>query len=304
MLGLLTIMHPLVDACSMCVLAAGGMTWNRILLYNVVAFAMQLPLGVVLDARPRLARIAIFAGPGLVSAATLAAATGLGGWGVLCAVCFGNALFHLAAGKHVLEVHGGRSGPIGLFISTGALGLLAGRLGAERWAALCLPAFALTLLAATCVAMISHGRGVAAEDAETAPAAFPDVGGIADIAVLAVLFALVAWRSGVGLEASRLTSAAGTTLLFAGTVATLCGKIAGGYVAERFGRWKVTVASVCGSAFLAFAASPHAAVLWLVLLFVAQLATGPVLSLVHDRLCRRGGTAFGFNCLGLFAGSF
>ena len=45
------------------------------------------------------------------------------------------------------------------------------------------------------------------------------------------------------------------------------------------------------------------AALWLVLLFIAQLATGPVLSLMYDATERRAGTAFGLNCLGLFTGS-
>ena len=131
MLPILTIMHPLVDACSMGVLAVGGMAVERILLYNALAFALQLPLGVVADARPRLSAAGFSLGVGLVCAATLAAALGAGGWGVLSAACFGNALFHLTAGKHVLDAHGGRSGPAGLFISTGALGLLAGRLGVD-----------------------------------------------------------------------------------------------------------------------------------------------------------------------------
>ena len=113
MLPILTITHPLVDACSMSVLAAGGMSWSRILVYNTVAFALQLPLGVVLDVRPGLVRGGFVAGTSLVCAATLAAAFGANGWGVLVAVCLGNAIFHLTAGKHLLETHGG----IGWFAS-------------------------------------------------------------------------------------------------------------------------------------------------------------------------------------------
>ena len=58
MLARLTIVHPLVDACSLCVLLAGGMTWERVLAYNFLAFALQLPLGVALDAWPGLRRAA------------------------------------------------------------------------------------------------------------------------------------------------------------------------------------------------------------------------------------------------------
>ena len=79
--------------------------------------------------------------------------------------------------------------------------------------------------------------------------------------------------------------------------------MAGGYLAERVGRWKVTAASVAGSAALAFACAPSDVAAWFALLFVAQLATGPVLSLVYEKADRRGGVAFGLNCLGLFMGS-
>ena len=121
--------------------------------------------------------------------------------------------------------------------------------------------------------------------------------------ILAGLFVLVAWRSWAGLEATRLTAAEGMSLVLAGAAVTWGGKAVGGYLAERLGRWTVTATSVCGSAALAFACSPQNALAWLVLLFVAQLATGPVLSLVYDRMDGKGGTAFGLNCLGLFAGS-
>ena len=92
-------------------------------------------------------------------------------------------------------------------------------------------------------------------------------------------------------------------MMLAGAAVTFAGKVVGGYLAERVGRWKVTAFSVMGSASLAFLCEPSWIAAWLVLLFVAQLATGPVLSLAYDKSSRRGGFAFGLNCLGLFTGS-
>ena len=223
---------------------------------------------------------------------------------MLLAVCLGNALFHLAAGKHLLEEHGGRGGPIGVFISTGALGLMAGKLGmghaAGFWPWMWAGALAVCGGCAAARWKGGGGKAMAAAGAGHLP-------GMAALAGLGGLFLLVAWRSWAGLQAGMLTAggtAGGTAgLVFAGAAVTLAGKAAGGYLGERFGRGWVTAASVGGSALLAFACNPAWTWAWLALLFVAQLATGPVLSMVYDRTGGRGGAAFGLNCLGLFAGS-
>lgn len=77
----------------------------------------------------------------------------------------------------------------------------------------------------------------------------------------------------------------------------------GGYLGDRIGRWQTTVVSVAGSLALCLLCRPNQAVAWLGLLFVAQLATGPVLSLMYDKSGHASGTAFGLNCLGLITGS-
>lgn len=160
MLLLFTIAHPLVDACSLSVLIAGGMTWPRVVAYNAMAFALQLPMGLVADARPKWVRGGFFLGVAMTVGAALAAALGAVGWGVLATVCVGNALFHLTAGKDVLDSHGGRGGPVGLFISTGALGLLAGRLGMERCAVVALPSRRFLFAVSFLMNAVSYGTGV------------------------------------------------------------------------------------------------------------------------------------------------
>lgn len=299
MLPLLTIIHPLVDACSVSVLVAGGMTWERVIAYNAMAFALQLPIGILMDGWPRLNRMGFFLGTGLTLAGAVLAALGLGGWGVLASACVGNALFHLTAGKHILEAREGRAGPIGLFISTGALGLMAGQVWAAKAAVLCLSAFAAALAACVVLAAVREwGRDGSMNT--------PVQGGgaaLLPMLVLVGLFVLIAWRSWAGLFASGRSAGGCAAMMLAGAAVTFAGKVAGGHLAELVGRWKVTALSVTGSVSLAFLCDPSWFAAWLVLLFVAQLATGPVLSLVYDTSNRRGGFAFGLNCLGLFAGS-
>ena len=163
MFMLFTIFHPLVDFCPVAVLAMGGVSVERWLVYNALAFALQLPLGTVLDARPGWLRGLFVGGVALTVAGVVCAvvgggrgATALPGWGALAMVCVGNALFHLTAGAFVLERTPGCSGPIGLFISTGALGLMAGQMAVKGGWAWAVVAVAVALVAGA--AMAHSGR--------------------------------------------------------------------------------------------------------------------------------------------------
>ena len=321
-----TILHPLVDACSVTVLVVGGMSWQRVLAYNALAFALQFPLGVVLDARPRwvkgtfvaslaltLAGVGLCACDGFVQAGTFGHAGRVTlPWAALVAACVGNALFHLSAGKAVLDEHEGKGGPIGLFISTGALGLFAGMKLAGGYGLWCCLGFGAALAVTGAAAVLRINS-----DPSEAPLTFRSVRSVSGVSdkigvgngrrigwlILFGLFVLVAWRSWAGLLAGGMTNAAGLGFALAGAAVTWAGKAAGGYLGDRFGRWIVTAVSVVGSLSLCFLCRPEQAVAWLVLLFVAQLATGPVLSLMHDKSGKASGTAFGLNCLALFTGS-
>ena len=121
--------------------------------------------------------------------------------------------------------------------------------------------------------------------------------------MLAGLFALVVWRSWAGILAGTETNEAGLAFACIGAFAIWGGKVTGGYLADRIGRGVTTLASVAGSLALCFCCRPDQVVVWIALLFVSQLATGPVLSWLYDASGRAGGTAFGMNCLGLFMGS-
>lgn len=321
---MLTFLHPLVDFCSVAVLATGGITFERWLAYNALAFALQFPLGVALDARPRWVKGALVASLALTLAGVGLCACGCAGDGAarvralplgsaaLVLACVGNALFHLSAGKTVLDAHEGKGGPIGLFISTGALGLFAGMKLAGGYGLWCCLGFGAALAVTGAAAVLRINS-----DSSEAPLTFRSVRSVSGVSdkigvgngrrigwlILFGLFALVAWRSWAGLLAGGITNAAGLGFALAGAAVTWAGKAAGGYLGDRIGRWIVTTVSVVGSLSLCFLCRPEQAALWLALLFVAQLATGPVLSLMYDKSGRAGGTAFGLNGLALFTGS-
>lgn len=203
MFMLFTIFHSLVDFCSVAVLAIGGVSVERWLVYNALAFALQLPLGTVLDARPGWLRGLFVAGVALTVAGVACAVAGGAagvralGWGALAMVCVGNALFHLTAGEFVLERTPGRSGPIGLFISTGALGLMAGQMAVKGgWAWAVVPVVAALVAGAAMVGGALRAPRKSTSKCMPSTSA-GDTAGVRALSGWLVLglFALVAWRS-------------------------------------------------------------------------------------------------------------
>jgi FSR family fosmidomycin resistance protein-like MFS transporter len=129
--AVLGILHLIVDLCtvtSVCRAAARPTSsllspFYLVVGYDVIAFALQLPLGLVVDwlKAPRLALLG-----GACGAAAGLLCVGLSPVATMLAAGLGNALFHVAAGAIVLVVSEGRAGPSGLYVAPVALGLGAG----------------------------------------------------------------------------------------------------------------------------------------------------------------------------------
>lgn len=296
MLPLFTVLHPLVDALSISIVLCTATGWTAFFVYNSFAFALQFPLGLALDRFPELTRPAFGSGLGLLAAGTVLRLLDLGELLPIGIVCSGNALFHLTAGKLVLDRTEGRAGPVGLFISTGAAGLMAGRLLTDS--------FPQALPIAITVLLLSLGGvALARVPFSVARRCVPRMKSAADWILTVVLFAFVVWRGRVALSAAG-GDADSLCVLLLGAGVTLAGKIAGGYVADAVGRWPVVAVSVIGSLLMWFGVGIGTLAVWMGVMFLAQLATGPVLSLLHGRLGGSSGSSFGLNCLGLFMGMF
>ena len=147
--------HFWVDfACALLVLGrleGGGDAVTALLLYNCFAFAVQMPVGLLADTLGGTGRLAAM-GCGLT-----ALAWGLPGL-LPAAVCagLGNACFHVGGGLYTLN-GSGRCGPLGLFVSPGALGIALGTLLAPGGA---FPAWAAVLvLLGLGAALLRWGRG-------------------------------------------------------------------------------------------------------------------------------------------------
>jgi FSR family fosmidomycin resistance protein-like MFS transporter len=128
----LGLLHATVDAATVAVLYAELSTDQLltfdavrllVILYNALAFGLQVPLGILCD-RFRADKPMALAGLGVtILAVGLSAVASCAG---IVLAGAGNALFHVGAGAIVLRHSEGRAADPGIFVAPGALGLLLG----------------------------------------------------------------------------------------------------------------------------------------------------------------------------------
>ena len=259
LLGISAVMHLLVDGLCVCCLylmaASSGVVGfvGVFLTYNILAFMTQPFTGLLVDKMERrhwvllvsmsLLSIAVLAASMVVAAGTVKA----GMLAVAVLLGFGNSLFHVWGGKQVVITHGNDMPALGLFVSTGALGL---SLGVVFYSWFLLQAFLLVLclLAEAYVGMDGRSdrsdrsvRSVRSDRSDRS-----DRSGGVEIAsrygmgfVLASMAALVAFVLFRSFTGELFSSGAGVNktqvvVLLMGAVAML-GKMAGGWLAKWFG---------------------------------------------------------------------
>lgn len=283
--------HFLVDfACAFlafrCLDRSGSLP-ALLLAYNFCAFAVQMPLGLLADRWDRDGLLAA------VGALTTALAFGLTHFPWLAAVLagLGNAAFHVGAGLETLSVSRGKAGPLGVFVSPGAVGLFCGTaLGKGEtfpaWGA----AMALVLIAA----LLLLTKQPRPRCGESAPLSLRALG-----LPLLGLLAVVALRSwvGMGLTFDWKTGVWAWLLV----LALAAGKAAGGYAADRFGFRRTAAASLLLAAAL-YPLSPGSPALGVTAVFLFNM-TMPLTLWASARLLPSSrGFAFGLLTFGLFLG--
>lgn len=234
--------HFLVDfACAFLLFRTlrGNAAWTELLIvYNFCAFAVQMPLGLLADRWDKDGQVA-------TAGALLAAlAYGFSGLPWLAAVTagLGNAAFHVGGGLETLSLSENRAGPLGLFVSPGAVGLFLGTLLGKGSAFPLWPVPLLLLCTAALLLWTRQGRP-ADSPAPNLPS-FHLVG-----LPLALLLAVVVLRSYVGMTLTFPWKSEGQWALVL-TLALALGKAVGGYLADRCGFLKTAAASLVLSAAL------------------------------------------------------
>ena len=338
LIGLSSVQHFLVDGlciCSMFLLAeiygdrfgayGDRVSIGAILTYNVLAFVSQPLTGMMAD-RMKARHWLLIASSLLLTLAVACASLiqtlmamspnlmwdGLGEWLlILVAVLLGagNSLFHVWGGKQMVVMTGNDMRALGVFVSTGVLGLAIG-LVCRSW--LLLYGLLLAYVAVAIVYMRSDGLS---RSVECGVRSENTLGGISCgrsiltphstlltprvILLVLALMLFVCCRSFVGEVFSReITKTQDLILLIA--VGSMLGKMAGGWIARWIGIWKSLAVILAGVA-LCIVFGDFETVL-LVGIFLMNCTMPITLYLANILLPRCEGLAFGLLAAALIPG--
>jgi len=294
-IGLLSICHAGIDfLCAFSLYHSFSFYPNVFLLYNFMAFALQLPLGILLDLFCRNKQKTFF--PGFFFTAAGVFLTIGGAFLSPLILGLGNALFHVGGGVLTIQEDndaGMKGKGLGVFVAPGAIGLCLGSLFyASSLYHLILLIVSILLLVVLCFLYYggdkerSQKEAVTTIDKETAY-------------LLLLCFVVVVLRSLGGMAISF--SWKDTSLkVFISVLALAFGKTAGGFLGARSGIKKTVVVSLLLSSFFYIFADHF--LFGLLSLFFFNMTMPLTLYLLSDRFPGMPGFAFGTLTFALFIG--
>lgn len=266
------------------------------LLYNFCAFALQMPIGIILDKFGGGHRAAA-AGCGLIFLSYFAALGGLFSSAAVCAGV-GNALFHAGGGVYVLDKYDS-SGALGIFVSPGAIGLYLGTIAGKGdglsyiFPMLIMLFWTAFIFASPYIFRSDNKKGAAAENFFSFKASAPV------ITAAMLFFAVVVIRSIGGFALSFAWKITPMTA-FAAVLVTAGGKALGGFASDFFGKEKAAAVSMPGAALLYLFSDNIICGLMAILLF--NMSMPMTLSAAADIFKGGRGFSFGLLTFALFLG--
>ena len=274
--------------------SSGAQLATGFLMYNTIAFPLQMIFGRCFDRRP--SRVPALIGCVLVIAGLLLH----GQPSAAVAVCAaGNALFHVGGGTDSLRYSSGRFARPGIFVAFGALGVSLGtRAGLGR-----ISVWPVILTVLVCGLWILACCGEEEEEEEL-PSLGREKGGSALLkapeAVIYLCLVSVIIRSFAGYLISVPWPSEGGWFFLASICAFL-GKASGGIAADRFGARLTGVVTLllCIPLLCLGGESPVLCGLGLILFNMTMAVTAGT---IYEKLPGRPGFAFGLTTLGLWLG--
>jgi len=255
-----------------------------VLIYNVLAFAAQPPIGLLLDRMRRL-REAVFASLGL-----MALALSMANQPMLAVTLAGlaSAIFHVGGGTLALGATPDRATGPGVFAAPGVIGLACG--GALAGTGHFNPEIFLALLAIIGLGFGVMSRSLLMARSQPKTPVFEDH----ELLIVAIL-ATIAIRSALWSAFDGMLT--GSLFLVLAALAAGTGKLIGGALADRLGWRRWTIGSLAIAAPLLMI-GPSSGVAFLIGLALLQSATPVTLAAIAQLLPDRPGLASGLS-LGL-----
>ena len=285
--------HFMVDASCYFILLGSNDSGNELLLhivlYNVLAFGLQLPFGWMSDYMGKPVLIACLGCmaicPGFFMFQQPLAAVILIG--------IGNALFHVGGGTVALNLRPGEAIFPGLFVAPGGLGLFAGSMLVQLQlypvkllvALLFITGVVILLLKQPAISYVKskiYARNLV-------------------ITCIILLLVTIGIRSAVGLSIHYPWKTE-INLYAAFVVAIALGKGAGGYLSDRFGWAKVTVAGLAASAIFIYAGVQYP-IAGIAGIFLFNFSMPVTLTAISNLLPGRPGFSFGLTTIALLTGA-
>ena len=272
-----------------------------ILLYDIVAFTLQLPIGIALDQLDKNSHAALLS-YALVGAGVILSLVPIAllEWPAILLLAIGNALFHSAGGLSVLNISQKHAGPSGIFIATGAIGVFLGTQSAQMGRLQI--AFSLLVLLFLCALITLVVQKVNKKYWNVHNVSF-DISKLSSNTLLAIalLSLVVALRSYAGM-AMAFPWKSEMLLLVLSVLGVFAGKALGGMVADRIGFRTTAIFSLIVAATL-FVPSWEIPVMGLLGVLFFNFTMSITLASLANILPNAKGTAFGLASFSLAVGA-
>ena len=272
-----------------------------ILLYDIVAFTLQLPIGIALDQLDKNSYAALLS-YALVGAGVILSLVPIAllEWPAILLLAIGNALFHSAGGLSVLNISQKHAGPSGIFIATGAIGVFLGTQSAQMGRLQI--AFSLLVLLFLCASITRVVQKVNKKywNIHNVPFAIPEFSSRTLLAIFLLCF-VVALRSYTGIVMAFPWKSE-MLLLALSILGVFAGKALGGMVADRIGFRTTAIFSLIAAATL-FVPSWEMPLMGLLAVFFFNFTMAITLASLANILHEAKGTAFGLASFSLAIGA-
>lgn len=285
-----------------------------VMLYNMFAFAFQLPIGALGDRAGvswglAAAGCLVIAGSYGVAWAGISGTPGLLLPAVVAVIAgIGNSCFHVGCGIAVLRRSRGRAALPGIYVSTGAFGVYLGPILASQLGPFALGAAAGILVMLGCAFCLvragkTHAGGEGTTEEERPQRDRSTAGPLSAVMLIAAsgLLITVLLRSYAGTIMSFSWRSA-PLLGLSFTLGIVLGKMLGGVIGDQVGWMKTALTSLLGAAILFAVAMGHPAA-GILAVFLFNMTMPITLTALADLMENLPGTAFGMTTLMLFLGT-